>query len=98
MATITFAQQDISGKIWTNGDIQYHAVRVGSKVGFTGYDDHEGGFGFLLGEPAPDGKMRITETTEGIGYSRYLGGTAEYKHLDGQILPTQEIEALNAPS
>ena len=80
-----FAQREIIDKTWTNGDIQYSSMQEGRVIGFSGFDGHEGGFGFVLEKPV-DGKMAVTEAYEGLGYYRYVGGTAEYKRINEQEL------------
>ena len=80
-----FAQQEVLNKAWTNGDIQYTGEREGRMIRFSGFDGHEGGFGFALGEPT-NGKMLISETSDGLGYSNYLGCMAEYKRIGKQEL------------
>ena len=86
MTAITaFTQKDIVDKTWTNGDIQYSSMQEGRVIGFSGFDGHEGGFGFILVEPL-EGKIVISESYEGLGYSKYVGGTAEYKRIEGQEL------------
>ena len=86
MTAMTVVAQELLNKTWTNGDVQYTGEREGRVIHFEGYDDHEGGFFFSLGEPVK-GKRPLVEKYKDYGYGYYYdGGTAEYKRLNGQEL------------
>ena len=87
MATTVTAQQEIENKAWTNGDCEYHVTSEGNMLLFHGFDWYEGGLGFALNKQA-NGTMVISELQNDVFSfhcsEQYLGGTVEYKVLNGQ--------------
>ena len=87
IATAAIAQKEIADKTWTNGDCEYHVLQEGNTLIFSGFDRHEGGFGFALDKQA-NGKMVISQMQkDDVSYycfEQYLASTMEYKVLNGQ--------------